>query len=184
MNFFKIFILSLVLSISACANKSSSDAPNVATEVVSYSGTGTLKIAPVIFAKDLQVRDAVRKECQLLTKLPGFVQSYAQDQYAGIDLDAKRSTKSDYLEIEITDLPKYKKNAWAGRGGQWVTVKGSLLRKGKKTLSFTANRGSMGGFMGAYKGTCALLGRCTKTLGEDIAEWLKNPVDGAALGDM
>lgn len=172
----------LALLITACANNSSSDSPRVSAEVVSY--TGTLNIAPVVFAKDLQVREAVRKECQLLTKLPGFVQSYAQDQYAGINLDAKRSTKSDYLEIEITDLPKYKKNDWAGRGGQWVTIKGSLLRKGKKTVSFEANRGSMGGFMGAYKGTCALLGRCTKTLGKDIAEWLKNPADGATLGDM
>ena len=184
MNIYKILTLLLALFMAACANNSSSDAPTVAAEVVSYTGTGTLNIAPVVFVKGLQVREAVRKECQLLTKLPGFVQSYAQDQYAGINLDAKRSTKSDYLEIEITDLPKYKKNAWAGRGGQWVTIKGSLLRKGKKTLAFTANRGSMGGFMGAYKGTCALLGRCTKALGKDIAEWLKNPVDGATLGDM
>ncbi|WP_221894969.1 hypothetical protein [Bathymodiolus japonicus methanotrophic gill symbiont] len=55
-----------------------------------------------------------------------------------------------------------------------------MLRKGKKTRTFTANRG----FMGAYKGTCALLGRCTKALGKDIAEWLNNPVGGASLGDM
>lgn len=184
----KFILLPLFLSlfIVSCANTNPSDAPTTENEAkpVTYMGTGTLNIAPVVFAKDLQVRDAVRNECQLLTKLPGFVQSYAQDQYAGINLNAKRSTKSDFLEIKIIDLPKYKKNAWAGRGGQWVTVKGSLLRKGKKTVTFTANRGSMGGFMGAYKGTCALLGRCTKTLGKDIAEWLKNPVDGASLGDM
>ncbi|GAW87874.1 conserved hypothetical protein [Bathymodiolus platifrons methanotrophic gill symbiont] len=186
MKLVKLLPILLSLFIVSCANNNPSGAPSVENEAkpVAYSGIGTLKIAPVIFAKDLQVREAVRKECQLLTKLPGFVQSYAQDQYAGIDLDAKRSTKSDYLKIEITDLPKYKKNAWAGRGGQWVTVKGALLRKRKKTMTFTANRGSMGGFMGAYKGTCALLGGCTKTLGNDIAEWLKNPVDGATLGDM
>jgi len=186
MNIFKLSPLLLVLFIAGCANTSSSDAPSVekAVEAVSYTGTGILKIAPVTFAKDLEVREAVRKECQLLTKLPGFVQSYAQEQYAGIDLDAKRSTKSDFLKIEIVDLPKYKKNVWAGRGGQWVTIKGSLLRKGKKTVSFEASRASMGGFMGGYKGTCSLLGRCTKTLGKDIAEWLKNPVDGGVLGDM
>lgn len=130
------------------------------------------------------MRDAVRNECQLLTKLPGFVQTFAQDQYAAIDIAAKRSAEADYLEVQIVDLPRQKKNAWAGRGGQWVGIKGSLLRKGKKTVSFTASRSSMGGFMGAYKGTCALLGRCTKTLGKDIAGWLKNPVDGAQLGDM
>ena len=184
MRVFKLFPLLLMVFVVACASKSTSESPSVNKEVVSYTGTGTLKIAPVVFAKDLQVRDAVRNECQLLTKLPGFVQSYAQDQYAGIDLQAKRSTGSDFLEIEIVDLPKFKKNAWAGRSGQWVGVKGSLLRKGKKTVSFQASRASMGGFMGAYKGTCALLGRCTKTLGKDIAGWLKNPVDGAVLGDM
>ena len=184
MRVFKLFPLLLMVFVVACASTSTSESPSVNKEVVSYTGTGTLKIAPVVFAKDLQVRDAVRNECQLLTKLPGFVQSYAQDQYAGIDLQAKRSTGSDFLEIEIVDLPKFKKNAWAGRSGQWVGVKGSLLRKGKKTVSFQASRASMGGFMGAYKGTCALLGRCTKTLGKDIAEWLKNPVDGATLGDM
>ena len=184
MNRFKLLPLLLVLFVAACANNSSSDAPSVEKEVVSYTGTGTLDIAPVIFAKDLKVREAVRKECQLLTKLPGFVQSYAQGQYAAINLASKRSTKSDFLKIEIVDVPQYKKNAWAGRSGQWVSVKGSLLRKGKKTVSFEASRASMGGFMGAYKGTCALLGRCTKTLGKDIAEWLKNPVDGATLGDM
>jgi len=186
MNIFKLLALLLVLFIAGCASNNSSDAPSLekAAEVVSYTGTGTLNIAPVTFVKDLQVREAVRKECQLLTKLPGFVQSYAQDQYAGINLDAKRSTKSDFLTIEIVDVPQYKKNAWAGRGGQWVTIKGSLLRKGKKTVSFSASRASMGGFMGAYKGTCALLGRCTKTLGKDVAEWLKNPVDGSVLGDM
>ena len=186
MNKFKLLVFLLPLFVMSCANNSPSDAPNLENEVkvVTYTGTGILNIAPVIFAKDLKVRDAVRKECQLLTKLPGFVQSYAQDQYAGIDLNAKRVRTSDFLKIEIIDLPKYNKNAWAGRGGQWVTVKGFLLRKGKKTISFEANRASMGGFMGAYKGTCSLLGRCTKTLGKDIAEWLKKPIDGAVLGDM
>ena len=184
MKFYKLSVFLLPLFIVACANNGASESPAaVENQPVSYTGTGTLNIAPVIFAKGLMVREAVRKECQLLSKLPDFVQSYGLDQYAAINLQAKRSTQSDFLEIQIVDLPQYKKNAWAGRGGQWVGVKGSLLRKGKKTVAFTASRSSMGGFMGAYKGTCALLGRCTKALGKDIAAWLKNPVDGASLGD-
>lgn len=184
MKLFKLSVLLLPLLIVACATNTPSESSEADKEVVNYTGTGNLNIAPVEFAKGLMVRDAVRKECQLLTKLPTFVQNYGQEQYAAINLQAKRSTNSDFLEIQIVDLPKYKKNAWAGRSGQWVSIKGSLLRKGKKTVSFTANRASMGGFMGAYKGTCALLGRCTKALGKDIAQWLKNPIDGATLGDM
>ena len=186
MKLFKLLALFLVLFVTACADSGSKSEPSVDKEAkaVTFTGTGRLSIAPVIFAEGLQVRNAVRNECQLLTKLPGFVQTFAQDQYAGIDIAAKRSTGSDYLEVQIVDLPRHKKNAWAGRSGQWVGIKGSLLRKGKKTVSFTASRSSMGGFMGAYKGTCALLGRCTKALGKDIAAWLKNPEDGAELGEM
>ncbi len=183
MNIFKIWVLLLTVLVAGCASNAPSNAPEVNKEV-SYSGTGTLNIAPVTFTEGMMVRDAVRNECQLLTKLPAFVQSSGHEQYATINLQAKKSRTSDYLKIEIIDLPKYKKNAWAGRGGQWVGVKGSLVRKGKKTTSFTATRASMGGFMGGYKGTCSLLGRCAKTLGKDIATWLKNPIDGASLGDQ
>jgi len=183
MKFFKLLPLFLMLFIVACAGNKASETPEF-EELVSSSGTGTLNIAPVIFTKGLEVREAVRNECQLLTKLPAFIQSYGNGQYAAINLQAKQSSKADFLTIEVVDLPQYKKNVWAGRGGQWVTVKGSLIRKGKETVSFKASRASMGGFMGGYKGTCALLGRCTKTLGKDIALWLKNPVDKATLGDM
>lgn len=185
MRILKLLPLFVMLFIVACAGNKTSKALN-AEELVSALVTGarTLNVAPVIFAKDLEVRSAVRKECQLLTKLPTFIQSYAKGQYAAINLQAVKSSQADFLAIEIVDLPRYKKNAWAGRGGQWVTVKGSLIRKGKQTVSFKASRASMGGFMGGYKGTCALLGRCTKTLGKDIAVWLKNPVDKATLGNM
>ncbi|MDF1584149.1 MAG: hypothetical protein RQ733_12830 [Methyloprofundus sp.] len=185
MKFLKLLPLFFMLFIVACAGHKASEAPEP-EELVSSAGTGTgtLNIAPVVFAKDLEVRAAIRNECQLLTKLPAFIQSYANGQYAVINLQAIQSSKDDFLAVEIVDLPKYTKNAWAGRGGQWVGVKGTLMRPGKKNVSFTASRASMGGFMGAYKGTCALLGRCTKTLGKDIAEWLKNPVNNATLGDM
>lgn len=185
MRFFKLLPLFFMLFIVACAGNKTSQAPESEALVRSAdTGTGTLNIAPVVFAKDLEVRAAVRDECQLLTKLPEFIQSYGNDQYAVINLQAIKSSKADFLEIEIVDLPQYKKNVWTGRAGQWVGVKGTLIRPGEKTVSFSASRASMGGFMGAYKGTCSLLGRCTKTLGKDIAEWLKNPVDKATLGDM
>ncbi|MCF7971810.1 MAG: hypothetical protein K9L22_11690, partial [Methylococcaceae bacterium] len=70
------------------------------------TGTGTLDIAPVIFAQDLQVREAVRDECQLLTKLPEFIQSHSKNQYAAINLQASKSSTTDFLEIEIVDLPQ------------------------------------------------------------------------------
>jgi len=35
----------------------------------------------------------------------------------------------------------------------------------------------------AYKGTCSIVGRCAKSIGKDISNWLENPTDDASLGD-
>jgi hypothetical protein len=65
-----------------------------------------------------------------------------------------------------------------------VLIKGSLAEKGKVLGDFNARRYSGGGMFGEYKGTCSILGRCVKTLGKDVAEWLAHPVSQAALGDL
>ena len=38
-------------------------------------------------------------------------------------------------------------------------------------VDFTRNSG--GGFGAGFKGSCSVLARCSKTLGNDFAEWLK-----------
>lgn len=86
MKLFKLLPLFLMLFIVACAGNKTSEAPEpIGLDSSVGTGTGTLNIAPVIFAKDLEVRQAVRNECQLLTKLPAFIQSYANGQYAAIN---------------------------------------------------------------------------------------------------
>lgn len=151
-----------------------------------YTGSGTLLIKPVNFAKGLEVRSAVKNECKLLTRLPDYIESYAKNQYGEIKTSAETgSKKGDVLTLEIIDISNVKKNAFAGRGiGQWIGIKGTLHRNGKKIASFKASRATGGGYWGVYKGTCSLLARCTKTLGKDVAGWLKNPVNNAELGDL
>jgi hypothetical protein len=63
-------------------------------------------------------------------------------------------------------------------------VKGSLSQKGKILGDFKARRYSGGGMFGGYKGTCAILRRCVKTLGKDVAEWLAQPTSQAVLCDL
>ncbi|MBI3171217.1 MAG: hypothetical protein HYZ32_01320 [Hydrocarboniphaga effusa] len=64
-----------------------------------------------------------------------------------------------------------------------VTVTGKLFQNGKQTGSFVATRKSGGGAFGGFKGSCAVLGRCSETIGKDIAKWLAAPTEGAKLGD-
>lgn len=101
------------------------------------------------FSKHSGIRDAVKNECQLQSKLPGFVQKAAEGSDVHVVLsDKKLSTKS-----------------------------GKVL-----LLEITGAQASGGGMFGAYKGTCAILGRCVKTLGSDIAKWLQHPSRDSRLG--
>lgn len=132
--------------------------------------------AVVPIAENLDVSQAVRNECQLGEKVSTFLAQAASNVAVSDDSKTGR-----YLRMEITEVVATGGGAWSGP--KWMTVKGTLMQDDKAVASFRAKRFSTGGAFGGFKGTCAIIGRCTKAIAEDIAEWLKAPVDGAELGD-
>lgn len=149
-----------------------------------YAGSNTLnlqKTAP--FEKGLKVPDAVRDKCELETKVVEFVESFARDDFDAISMveSVSTNTQGRTLAMKITDLSGAGGGAWSGP--KHLTLDGTLWRDGKIVGTFTANRVTGGGAWGGYKGTCSLLCRCAKTLGKDVAGWLKSPSMNARLGD-
>ncbi len=132
--------------------------------------------AVVPIAEHVDVSQAVRNECQLGEKVSEFLAQSASNVAVSADPKVGR-----YLRMEITEVVATGGGAWSGP--KWMTVKGTLLENDKPIASFRAKRFSTGGAFGGFKGTCAIIGRCTKKIAEDIAVWLKAPVDGAELGD-
>lgn len=166
------------IGLSGCQTKGAKP-----VESVVHSGTGTLLIKPIVFKKDAYIRDAVKQECNLDGKLAQFIDEYAASQYAQIITDgAKGPADAQVLEIEIESVMGAGGGAWSG--AKDVVINGVLTQKGKKLGDFKGRRFSGGGMFGGYKGTCAILGRCVKTLGRDVSEWLRNPTDKGVLGDM
>ncbi len=135
---------------------------------------GIPQVIPI--AEHVDVSQAVRDECQLGEKVSTFLAQSASNVVVSADPKVGR-----YLRMEITEVVATGGGAWSGP--KWMTVKGTLLENDKPVASFRAKRFSTGGAFGGFKGTCAIIGRCTKKIAEDIAEWLKAPVDGAELGD-
>ncbi len=86
------------------------------------------------------------------------------------------------MSAEITDAVSMG-NPFLGHH-KFTRVDGTLYESGRAVASFKGRRNSMGGAFGGFKGPCSVLGRTVKVLGQDIATWLKRPVDGARLGDM
>lgn len=64
-----------------------------------------------------------------------------------------------------------------------MLVRGDLYENGQKKATVLSLRATGGGYMSEFKSSCAIIGRCTEVIGDDIAGWLRNPEDGARIGD-
>lgn len=146
------------------------------------SNTVTM-ISNVPYSEDSRIKANIINECTALgTKLSSFAQQFGKKM--GVDIELKDSidtTQGRVLQVEITDAMS-RGNAFVGHS-KYMDIEGTLWENGQEVASFTATRVSGGGFMGNYKGSCSVLGRCSKALGKDVATWLKNPIDNTHLGD-
>lgn len=138
---------------------------------------------PVPYSEDGDIADNIKQECKINEQLADFIQEYAKKNgievtFTGgpVDTAAGRA-----LDVRITNAISMG-NAFMGHQ-KGTTVAGTLYENGQKVASFKARRHSMGGAFAGYKGSCSVLGRTVKAIGEDIAGWLKAPTDGAKLGD-
>ena len=184
MQAYKIFTVLTILLLTGCASDSSKGTSSATGQAVTKSsGTGTLVIKDIVFGEDAGIPAAVKNECNLLQDLSGHIKTAAAGQYASVlEGVAAAPANADVLTIEIINLVGPGGGAWSG--GKSVMIKGTLTKQGQNAGSFKALRVSGGGMWGGYMGTCAILGRCVKTLGTDVADWLRNPVDNAKLGDL
>lgn len=177
-------VVIIAINLAACSSMKTSQKTTAGkSTLASSSGSGALYIKPIGYAADANVRQAVKKECQLPEKLTDFIRNYANDQYATVSTGSGHAAKNaQILQVEIIDTSGAGGGAWSG--GKMVMIEGKLTQNGKVLGDFKGRRFSGGGMWGQYKGTCAILGRCVKALGKDVANWLSDPESGAILGDM
>jgi hypothetical protein len=135
------------------------------------------------YVQSMSVPDAVRAECNLPIRVSEFVKEYADKSYDKVVLadNVSANTPGQALSMKIVGMTGTGGGAWSGP--KHVTVEGTLWENGKVKGTFTAMRYSSGGAFGGYKGTCAILGRCVKSIGKDVGEWLLAPKMNAKLGD-
>ena len=76
------------------------------------------------------------------------------------------------MAVEITNAISGG-NAFIGHRKS-MTATAELFENGQSVDTATFTRNSGGGFGAGYKSSCSVLGRCTKALGNDFANWLKD----------
>lgn len=153
--------------------------------IFSHAHADTIKVLHTIdYHPDASIQHNIQTECTALgKKLSDFTKQFGDAYDVGIELvdtiDINASGK--VLEVHIIDAIS-SGNGFIGHK-KYVKIRGTLWENGEKVAEFTGGRYSGGGAFGGYKGSCAVLGRCVKALGKDIARWLKDPIDNASLGD-
>ena len=177
-----LLLILLFIGLSGCATTNKPSSSTIASPA-KQTGSGVLVIKQVNFKKGAAIRDAVKNECNLDGKLTQFIEKNAISEYAQI-LTGTSSipANAQVLTIEIEQVQGGGGGAWSG--GKMVLINGQLTERGKTLGNFKARRFSGGGVFGGYKGTCAILGRCVKALGKDIAGWLTHPAPDSTLGDL
>jgi len=142
----------------------------------------TVYIKSIIpYAPTAPVAANIKAECIIDQQLSEFILKSAQA--SGLNVVVKNDIgKNDIqLKVEIVDAVS-RGGAFRGHN-KYVSISGALVQGDKVYQTFKAARISGGGFWGAYKSSCAVLGRTVKALGKDTAVWLSSPIDGAKLGD-
>jgi hypothetical protein len=142
---------------------------------------GSIKLLRSLgFAEESFVRPEVKSECKLESRLPQWIQEYAHGNGIQVELVDALPKSGRVLEVQIADTIETG-NAWTGRQ-KGLEIRGRLFDGGELVGSFRGRRMTMGGFMGGYKGACSFFGRCAKTLGRDVADWLKAPAKDSMIG--
>ena len=128
------------------------------------------------------IADNIKAECKIDSQVVKFIKSYAANNDINVVIDGKPKANDTVLKISITDAISGRGMGFGGHN-KYVTISGKLYDGKKLKSSFKAARRSGGGYFGAYRTSCSVLGSCAKTLGRDTANWLANPSNNAKLGD-
>lgn len=143
-----------------------------ANEVVTVS-----QLTP--FADDSGATDNVKRECGMDERLPKYLKSYAKKHTDIVfSTEPLESLEGKVLYMEFTHV--FAPGGGGYSGAKSVEIEGELKENGEVIGSFTVDRAAL---FSMTPGTCSMLKRATKKLGEDIANWLKAPEMDSMLGD-
>ena len=148
---------------------------------VSLAQAETLTTSQSIpFAEDSGASDDIKNKCKFETRLPEYLKKEAKRTFdVVLSKEPLEDAEGKTLSLIIANM--YGLGGGAFSGSKSAIVTGELKENGEVIASMSLRRHSI---MGMAPGTCSILKRIAKKMGEDIAEWLEEPTMDAELGDL
>lgn len=145
------------------------------TKPVAMASTGTILINSLSgFSDNAQIPTNVREECHgVFSKLSDAVVKYGNSQGLKVQANADVTPEQQGKVVKVSITGMYSAgNAFIGHRKS-ASVKAELYQDGQLLDTADYTRNSSGGFLGGFKGSCAVLEHTVNTLGNDVANWLK-----------
>ena len=135
--------------------------------------------AATAFSDDSGASENVKRECDLQGRLPKYVKDYAK-KHTKVEITTNDLDSVEGKVLYLTFDHVYAPGGGGYSGAKSVSVEGELKENGEVIGSFTVDRAAL---FAMTPGTCAMLKRAAKKLGEDIGLWLAAPEMDSMLGD-
>lgn len=131
---------------------------------------------PVTYAPGAEVVERVKAECRIedmLATRVGDILRRRNKGGTGTVATGADANGSQVLRLQISHVLGIGGGAWTGPKA--ITVNAELVEDGKVVRNTKVNRWSIGGFWGAFKGTCSILDRSAIVIAKDMARWVRDP---------
>jgi hypothetical protein len=135
-----------------------------------------VSVAPAMRALNPDsVDDEVLKDCPWDTFIPNYL---AENTHGQVNIGARDINNLNERKLLLTIVESRIAGGGVYSGGKWMDLTGQLIENGNAIGSFQASRHTIKGWSG-----CGAAKNLSEEMGEDIANWLKNPGMNAKLGD-
>lgn len=120
------------------------------------------------------IQSNIIDECtQLGTQFSTSTKKYLEKNGWSVNFNSNADKKIEGTKLELKIINAMSSgNAFTGHRKS-VSIEAKLYKDGNFIDSYKATRNSGGGFLGGFKGSCAILAHCVNTLGNDVSKWLK-----------
>ena len=167
----KLVLVMIAITSFGCASKS----PVVKDVPAEKKISGPIALQNAIPFGSGAADEKIKTECpDINSKLSDFTKQHGTE--VGVEFaqsqKVDKNAKGGVLVMEITNMHS-SGNAFIGHNKS-TTIKAQLYKDGTLVDTTELTRSSGGGMGAGFKGSCSVLGRTVKTLGEDVAKWAKN----------
>ncbi len=150
---------------------------------MSVTAGPTISVETLVpYADSSEVRDSIREECGLGTRLTRRIVDKGQNlgitvvRISNLDTAAQGPT----LAIRITDAIAIDGGLFPSKS---ISIDGVLKAKNKVVGTFVATRFARAGLLPSERDDCVIYSHAIDRLAKDVAKWLGNPGMDSHLGD-